>query len=257
MFGSLPYDSQMDRGMMDYRVFKKAAEETRKEALSNWTLPKEARFDPYSAEGGTTGAIAGDDFVVIGGDMRMSTNGSVVQSRHLEKVFKLDGGIVLASTGFYGDLLQLVRTLRARMKVYQFTYNEPMNIKAAGEMLARTLYYKRFFPYMTSNSLAGIDSEGKGALFRYDPVGCIELVKCDAQGAGTEILQPFLDNQVTWSNKPEATRPPLTIERAKKIMRDGFRAVAERETSTGDSLYLITLAAGKPMEEEFVDLRAD
>jgi len=70
-------------------------------------------------------------------------------------------------------------------------------------------------------------------------------------------LQPFLDNQVDWTNKPEATRPPLTIERAKKILRDGFRAVAERETSTGDSLFLITLAAGKPMEEEFVDLRAD
>lgn len=37
----------------------------------------------------TAAAIAGDDFVVIGGDTRMSTNGSVVQSRHLDKVFKL------------------------------------------------------------------------------------------------------------------------------------------------------------------------
>lgn len=31
-----------------------------------------------------------------------------------------EGGIILASTGFYGDLLQLVRVLRARMKVRDY-----------------------------------------------------------------------------------------------------------------------------------------
>jgi len=248
----------MQLSMTDYRIFKKAFQETKQEALNGWqAATKEARFQPYSFEGGTVAAIAGDDFVVIGGDTRMSTNGSVVQSRHLEKVFKLDNGIILASTGFYGDLLQLVRVLRARMKVYQFTYNEPINICAAAEMLARTLYYKRFFPYYTSNILVGIDPQGKGALYRYDPVGNIERAECDVSGAGTEIMQPFLDNQVTWTNKTAESRPVLTIDRAKKLLRDGFRAVAERETSTGDALVLITVAAGKPLEEETVGLRGD
>jgi len=257
MFSGLnSHDLHMGRGMFDYRIFKKAMEETKEEALNNWT-PKGCRFDPYSFEGGTSAAIAGKDFVVIGGDMRMSTNGAVVQSRHLEKVFKLEGGVVLASSGFYGDLLQLVRVLRARMKVYQFTYNEKMSIHAAAEMLARTLYYKRFFPYYTSNTLAGIDPEGNGAVYRYDPVGTIERVNCDIHGAGEAFMQLFLDSQVVWMNKSESTRPPLTIDRAKKILRDGFRAVAERETSTGDKLHLIILAAGKPLEEEVVDLRAD
>jgi len=246
----------MNLSMMDYRVFKKAVQEAKSEALAQG-MPKEARFSPYSFEGGTVAAIAGDDFVVIGGDTRMSMNGSVVQSRHCEKVFKLEGGIVLASAGFHGDLLQLVRVLRARIKVYQFTYNEPMNVCAASEMLARTLYYKRFFPYYTQNLLAGIDPQGKGALYGYDPVGTIERVVCDCQGAGTEMLQPFLDNQVKWKNKPESTRPPLTVDRARKLLRDGFRAVAERETTTGDSLFLITLQAGKAQEEETIDLRAD
>jgi len=243
-------------GMLDYRQFKKAFQETKQEALNGWKTA-DSRFQPYSVEGGTVGAIAGDDFVVIGGDTRLSTNGAVVQSRHLERVFKLDGGIVLASFGFYGDVLQLVRVLRARQKVYQFTYNEPMNINAAAEMLARTLYYKRFFPYYAANMLAGIDPEGKGALYHYDPVGNIERTDADCQGAGTEILQPFLDNQIRWTNKPASARPPLTIERAKKVLRDGLRAVAERETSTGDGLVLITLAAGKPLEEEVVPLRGD
>lgn len=261
MFSSTnSYDSHMKLSMVDYRVFKKAFQETKHEGLNGFVSAKEAagsRFSPYSFEGGTVAAISGEDFVIIGGDTRMSTNGAVVQSRHLDKVFKLDGGIVLASTGFYGDLQQLVRVLRARMKVYQFTYNEPISIHAAAEMLARTLYYKRFFPYYTANLLGGIDSEGKGALYHYDPVGNIERVECDCSGAGTEILQPFLDNQVRWTNKNPSTRPALTIDRAKKVLRDGFRAVAERETSTGDGLFFITIAAGKPLEEEIVPMRGD
>jgi len=247
----------MQLSMCDYRLFKKAFQETKAEALNGWSSGKEARFQPYSFEGGTVAAIAGENFVVIGGDTRMSTNGAVVQSRHLDKVFKLDNGVLLASTGFYGDLLQLVRVLRARMKVYQFTYNEPMNVDAAAEMLARTLYYKRFFPYYTSNILAGIDPKGKGAVYHYDPVGNIERTDSTCSGAGTEIFQPFLDNQVRWTNKPQASRPPLTIERAKKILLDGFRAVAERETSTGDGIFLLTQVAGKPLGEEVVALRND
>jgi len=258
MFSSTDsYDSHMKLSMCDYRIFKKAFQETKQEALNGWASAKEARFQPYSFEGGTVAGIAGKDFVVLGGDTRMSTNGSVVQSRHLDKVFKLDNGIVLASTGFYGDLLQLVRVLRARMKVYQFTYNEPMDVCSAAEMLARTLYYKRFFPYYTSNILAGIDPQGKGALYHYDPVGNIERGDCDASGAGTEILQPYLDNQVRWTNKSPESRPELTVERAKKILRDGFRAVAERETSTGDGLVLVTLMAGKPAEQELFPMRND
>jgi len=85
------YDSHMHLSMFDHRIFKKAMEEVKMESLNGTTSnqPKEARFSPYSFEGGTVAAIAGDDFVVIGGDTRMSTNGSVVQTRHCEKVFKL------------------------------------------------------------------------------------------------------------------------------------------------------------------------
>lgn len=40
-------------------------------------------------------------------------------------------------------------------------------------------------------------------------------------------------------------------------MRDAFRSVAERETSTGDNLYMITLEKGKKPVEEKVRLRED
>ena len=37
---------------------------------------------------------------------------------------------------------------------------------------------------------------GKGAVYSYDPVGCIERIAYTCSGAGEPLIQPFLDNQV-------------------------------------------------------------
>ncbi len=61
---------------------------------------------------------------------------------------------------FYGDTLQLIRTLKARMMRYNFDFREEMKADVVAEMLSRTLYGRRFFPYYAWTLLAGIDSKG-------------------------------------------------------------------------------------------------
>lgn len=111
-------------------------------------------------------------------------------------------------------------------------------------------------------------------MYSYDPVGTIESVPYACHGAGTRQVDPFFDNQVNnfWHfhwicllnieifeiggvNLPE--KPKLTKERAQKLMRDAFRSVAERETTTGDCLYMITLEKGQKPKEERIRLRED
>jgi 20S proteasome alpha/beta subunit len=58
------------------------------------------------------------------------------------------------------------------------------------------LYGKRFFPYYVHTIIGGLDAEGKGAVYSFDPVGSYEREQCRAGGAAASLIMPFLDNQV-------------------------------------------------------------
>ena len=47
-----------------------------------------------------------------------------------------------------------------------------------------------------STIIGGLDSEGKGAVYSFDPVGSYEREQCRAGGAAASLIMPFLDNQV-------------------------------------------------------------
>ncbi len=72
-----------------------------------------------------------------------------------------------------------------------------MPLHAIARMLSTILYGKRFFPYYVYNILGGLDEQGKGAVYSYDPVGSYEREFCRAAGSAQSLLQPFLDNQVS------------------------------------------------------------
>ena len=44
--------------------------------------------------------------------------------------------------------------------------------------------------------IGGLDAEGKGCVYSFDPVGSYERLQCVAGGAAASLIMPFLDNQV-------------------------------------------------------------
>lgn len=69
---------------------------------------KRNQFNPYQDNGGTVVAIAGDNFVVIGGDSRLSEGYSIV-TRGESKLVQLTDKTVLATSGMYADFCELRR----------------------------------------------------------------------------------------------------------------------------------------------------
>ena len=214
-------------------------------------------FSPYESNGGSIVAIAGDDYVVIAADTRLSS-GYSIHSRNQSKLFKLSSKTVLGSSGCWCDTLALTSLVRARMQMYEHTHLKTMSTDATAQMLSILMYSKRFFPYYVSNVLAGLDKEGKGVVYSYDPIGHCERTTYTAGGSSGALLQPVLDNQVGFKNMKleDGVVPKIERERAVSIATDTFISAAERDIYTGDYV-LINIITKNGIEEKRVTLRKD
>jgi len=216
----------------------------------------ERRFSPYSDNGGSVVAIAGENFVVIASDTRLSGHGYAILSREQPKLFRLSEQTVLGSTGCWCDILTFCKVAEMRMKSYRHTHNKAMSTPAVAQMTSTMLYHKRFFPYYISNILGGLDSEGRGCLYSYDPVGHCEKNMYRAGGSAVSLLQPLLDNQVGKKNMENPDKTPITVEQAVNIIHDVFISAAEREIHTGDGIKF-NIITTDGIEEKTLPLRRD
>ncbi|XP_068143385.1 proteasome subunit beta type-1 [Drosophila tropicalis] len=214
-------------------------------------------FSPYESNGGSIVAIAGEDFAVIAADTRLSS-GYNIHTRTQNKLFKLSENSVLGSTGCWSDTLSLTGLLKVRMQMYEHTHLKVMSTDALAQMLSITMYNRRFFPYYVSNILAGVDKDGKGVVYSYDPIGHCERATYRAGGTAGPLLQPVLDNQIGYKNQnlSEDELPKLSIERAVAVAFDTFISAAERDIYTGDSV-IINIITKDEIKSQELPLRKD
>ena len=215
---------------------------------------KQHRFNPYVMNGGSIMAVAGDDFSVIAADSRLSL-GFTIFSRDHPKTVQLTPTTVVAMAGFEGDILTFKKHAMNNVETYQHDHGDYPSTPAVASMLSKMLYYRRFFPYYVYNIVAGLDQDGKGCVYSYDPVGSYERERYRAAGAANELIQPLLDNQIGGKNMTNPP-PPLTEERARRICIDCFISAAERDITTGDSVYVYIIKKDGVKSEKF-DLRRD
>ncbi|KAG8859428.1 Proteasome subunit beta type-6 [Serendipita sp. 411] len=211
---------------------------------------QERRFNPYTENGGTILAIAGQDFAVIAGDTRQS-EGYNIQTRYAPKVFRLTDKAVLAVNGFAADGNMFVQKVQQRLEWYHHAHNKEMPLRAIARLIQTMLYAKRFFPYYVYNILGGIEEDGSGAVYSFDPVGSYEREACRAAGAAQSLVQPFLDNQIYFKNQLPPTggvHPKhLPLKEVLSIVVDSFTGATERHIEVGDGLEIyIVVASNRP-----------
>uniref|UniRef100_A0A061SC03 Proteasome subunit beta n=1 Tax=Tetraselmis sp. GSL018 TaxID=582737 RepID=A0A061SC03_9CHLO len=117
-------------------------------------------WSPYDNNGGTTLAVAGEDYCIVAASVRLATGFSIL-SRDSTRIKILNQRCVMSSSGFQADYQTLQKLLGARQVMYQHNHNKPMACSAMAQLLSNTLYYKRFFPYYSFNLLGGLDDQGE------------------------------------------------------------------------------------------------
>lgn len=212
----------------------------------------------------------------MAGDTR-STTGFNINSRFEPKTFRLgaddasgeDAHLILSVVGFAADGYALKERLDSAVKVYRYKHGKPMSVGACAKRLSTILYSRRFFPYYTLAMVAGLDEEGKGALYSYDPVGSFERESCRAGGAASSLMTPFLDNQVNLKNQYEPLKEgesglyqrakeaiPLPKEHALQLVRDAFTSAVERQIEVGDGLQIF-IVTKDGIQEILLPLKKD
>lgn len=177
--------------------------------------PREHRFSPYEFNGGTSVGIAGKDFAVIAADTRLSSGYSIL-SRNVSKATVLNDSCVVATGGCRTDVITLHKNITTRIHTYKLAHGDDISCTAVAQMLSNTLYYRRFFPFYAFNIVAGVDSEGKGAIFTYDAIGSFERTMYAAQGSGQKLIIPVLDNLIGYKNR-EQEKPELTVDETVRV----------------------------------------
>jgi 20S proteasome subunit beta 6 len=175
--------------------------------------------------------------------------------------------IVLSVVGFAADGDALKERLDTIVKMYKYQHGKDMTVSACAQRLSHILYNKRFFPYYVHAILGGLDEDGKGALYSYDPVGSYEREQCRAAGAAASLIMPFLDNQVNLKNQYEPgsgvghdlqakVAQPLAQNVVEDLVRDAFTSAVERHIEVGDGLQMMIITRDG-IEKSFTPLKQD
>ena len=154
--------------------------------------------------------------------------------------------VVLGTGGFAGDRTTLWKQLTAKSTQYEHQHGEGMLPHAVAQNLANTLYGKRFFPYYCWNVCAGLDENGVGVVYSYDPVGNYERVRVSVTGSGESLIQPLLDNQLERQHQALGAKPPplcsdLSLADMLDLVKDAFVSAGERDIRTGDSVEICVI----------------
>ncbi|ASJ16969.1 proteasome subunit beta [Thermococcus chitonophagus] len=180
-------------------------------------------------KGTTTVGIVCKDGVVLAADMRASF-GNMVYARNVTKIHKIDEHLAIAGAGNVGDILNLVRLLRAEARLYRANVGKPMSVKALATLLANILNGTKYFPYFVWFLVGGYDD--KPRVFSVDMAGGVTEDRYVAAGSGMEFAYSVLDSEY---------RDDMGVKEGVKLAVKAINSAIKRDVFSGDGILVVTI----------------
>ncbi len=146
--------------------------------------------------GTTAVGIKAKDGVVLIVDKRVSSK--LLEASSIEKIFKIDEHIGVASSGLVGDARALVDRARIECQINRVSYDEPIEVEALSKKLCDHMQsltqYGGIRPYGTALLIAGV-SDGQARLFETDPSGTLLEYKATGIGIGRPAAMKVFEEE--------------------------------------------------------------
>ncbi|WP_297067380.1 archaeal proteasome endopeptidase complex subunit beta [Thermococcus sp.] len=191
-------------------------------------------------KGTTTVGVVCRDGAVLAADKRASY-GNMIMSKGVTKIFRIDDHLALAGAGNVGDILSLVRLLRAESRLYRAKVGQEMSVSALATLTANVLHNTRFAPYFGWFLVAGHDV--KPALYSIDMAGGLTDDKFTAAGSGMEFAFAILE---------AGYREGMPLEEGVKLALRAINTAMRRDVFTGDGITLV-----KVTPEGYIEMGRD
>jgi proteasome alpha subunit len=137
--------------------------------------------------------------VVLIVDKRVSSR--LLEASSIEKIFKIDEHIGVASSGLVGDARSLVDRARIESQINRVTYDEKIDVEALSKKLCDHMQtYTQFGgarPYGTALLIAGV-SDGEARLFETDPSGTLLEYKATGIGIGRPAAMKLFEEEYNY-----------------------------------------------------------
>ena len=171
--------------------------------------------------GTTTAGLKFKEGIVLVCDKRIASRLIIPES--IEKLFKIDGHIGIATSGLVADARQLVARARVEAQVNRITYSDtiPLDI-----MTKKICDFKQSFtqyggsrPFGTALLIGGVDDNGIH-LYETDPSGAYQSYHAGAIGSGRNTVVEFFEKN--WKQN-------MTLNAALKLGLEALRNANDQE----------------------------
>ncbi|HVN65530.1 MAG TPA: archaeal proteasome endopeptidase complex subunit alpha [Methanomicrobiales archaeon] len=146
--------------------------------------------------GTTAVGIKCTEGVVLIVDKRVATR--LLEPSSIEKIFKIDEHIGVASSGLVGDARALVDRARIECQINRVSYNEAIDVETLAKKLCDHMQTYTMFggarPYGTALLIAGV-SDGTTRLFETDPSGTLLEYKATGIGTGRPAVMKVFEEE--------------------------------------------------------------
>ncbi|WP_254534681.1 archaeal proteasome endopeptidase complex subunit beta [Halomarina litorea] len=213
----------MHSGIEDRRDYTPPIYEPELGELPNVT---EKDAEKVNQTGTTTVGLTTTDGVIIATDMRASLGGRFVSNKNVQKVEQIHPTAALTLVGSVGGAQSFIRNLRVEVDLYEARRGEYMSMQALSTVAGN---YARGGPFFAINPiLGGVDDEGHH-VYSIDPAGGVMKDDYTVTGSGLTVAYGTLEREYT---------DDLSNEEAKKVAASAVKAAVERDTGSGNGVFL-------------------